>query len=152
VRTGRVIREAIVDDIPVLVEMGMRFAQSDAYKRFVRDNPVQFEEMARMLITSGLGVILVLEKNGCVEGMIGMLCTPHFLSGDMFAGEICWWINPEHRGDGVRLMKFAETWAREHGALSIQMVAPNERVGRLYKRMGYQQTEVSYQKQFDTFA
>lgn len=146
------IREATIDDIPVLVAMGMRFAQSDAYKRFVRDNPVQFEEMARMLITSGLGVMLVLEKNGCVEGMIGMLCTPHFLSGDMFAGEICWWINPEHRGDGVRLMKFAETWAREHGALSIQMVAPNERVGRLYERMGYQQTEVSYQKQFDAFA
>ena len=146
VRTGRVIREATVDDIPVLVAMGMRFAQSDAYKHIVRDNPVQFEKMARMLITSGLGVMLVLEKNGCVEGMIGMLCTPHFLSGDMFAGEICWWINPEHRGDGVRLMRSAETWAREQGALSIQMVAPNERVGSLYERMGYQQTETSYQK------
>ena len=145
-RTGRVIREATVDDIPILVEMGMRFAQSDAYKHIVRDNPVQFEVMAQMLITSGLGVMLVLEKNGRVEGMIGMLCTPHFLSGDMFAGEICWWINPEHRGDGVRLMKFAETWAREHGALSIQMVAPNERVGRFYERMGYQQIETSYQK------
>ena len=142
-----VIREATIEDIPALVEMGMRFAQSEAYKHILRDNPVQFESMARMLITSESSVMLVLEKNGHVEGMIGMLCTPHFLSGDMFAGEVCWWINPEHRGNGVRLMKSAEDWSREHGATSIQMVAPNERVGRLYERLGYKLTEMSYQKQ-----
>jgi GNAT superfamily N-acetyltransferase len=141
-----VIREATLDDVPVLVDMGMRFAQSDAYNQVLRDNPVQIEQMARMLITSAVGFMLVLEKAGHIEGMIGMLCTPHFLSGDMFAGEICWWVNPEHRGDGVRLMRSAESLAHERGATTIQMIAPDERVGRFYERLGYRRIDTSYQK------
>ena len=140
------IRTATLEDIPSLVDMGMRFAQSDAYRHILRDNPAQIESMAHMLVTKDTCTMLVLEKDGHIEGMIGMICTPHFLSGDMFAGEICWWVNPDHRGDGIRLMKAAETWAKSRNALTIQMVAPNERVGRLYERLGYTQTETSYQK------
>ncbi len=146
VRTGVVIREATLEDVPTLVAMGRQFAQSATYRDVVRDNPEQMTVMAQTLITSDVGIMLVLERDGQLNGMIGMICMPHFLSGDVFAGEICWWVNPGHRGDGLHLMKAAEAWAQARGAKTIQMIAPNDRVGRLYERMGYRRTETTYQK------
>ena len=45
--------------------------------------------------------------------------------------------------DGVSLE--AEKWARQSGAARMQMIAPNERVGRFYRRLGYDHIESNYQ-------
>jgi GNAT superfamily N-acetyltransferase len=65
------------------------------------------------------------------------------------AFEVVWWVEPEARGDGVRLLRAAEDWAIEQGIGKMQMVAPNERVGALYERMGYLPVETSYQRTLD---
>ena len=140
------IREATLEDIPAMVEMGQRFARIDPYKDILHENPEQMAAMGTSLIESESGIILVLEREGSLIGMIGMVCSPHFISGEMFSGEVFWWVDQEHRGNGVRLMKAAEKWSREHGAKTMQMIAPTERVGRLYTRMGYFPTEISFQK------
>ncbi len=139
------IRAATLEDVPRIVEMGQRFREL-IYRDLLADNPVQMRAISERLISGDDSVILVVEKFDRVIGMIGMMLFDHFLSAERVAGEVAWWIEPEDRGDGLRLLLAAETWARDNGAQKIQMIAPNERVGKLYRRLGYMPIETAYQK------
>jgi histone acetyltransferase (RNA polymerase elongator complex component) len=57
-----------------------------------------------------------------------------------------WWVEPEHRGAGVRLVREAEKRAKEAGAQRIQMIAPTKQVGAIYERLGYAFIESAYGK------
>ena len=139
------IRHATLDDVPAITAMGGQLIQSE-YREILRENPAQMADVAIRLIESESGAVLVDEVNDAVVGMIGMFSTPHLLTGEIVAGELFWWVDPLHRGRGLRLLKQAEQWAHAKGATRIQMVAPNDRVGQLYARMGYLRMETSYQK------
>jgi hypothetical protein len=43
-------------------------------------------------------------------------------------------------------LRAAEDEARRCGAKSMQMIAPDPRVGKLYERIGYSYIESSYQR------
>jgi GNAT superfamily N-acetyltransferase len=147
VRTDRVIRPATHEDVPALVVMGQQFARTEMYRDVLHESPEQMAIVAGNLIEHESGTVLVLERDGILVGMIGIVCTLHFLSGEMYAGEVFWWVTPGQRGDGVRLLRAAESWAIEHGAKTLQMIAPTERVGQFYDRMGFTRMEISYQKE-----
>lgn len=139
------IRQAELADIPRIVEMGQRF-RNEIYRDLLADNPVQMRAFAERLVSNSDSVILVSEHNARVVGMIGMMGFDHMLSAERIAGEVAWWVDPESRGEGRRLVLSAEEWAIENGAVKVQMVAPNLRVGNVYRRMGYAQMEIGYQK------
>jgi len=150
VRATRVIRPATHEDVPALVVMGQQFARTEMYRDSLYENPDQITVVMTSLIANEGGTILVLESKDVLIGMMGIICTPHFLSAEMCASEIFWWVTPGHRGDGVRLLRAAELWAKECGATKLQMVAPTERVGRFYDRMGFTRIETGYQKALNT--
>jgi GNAT superfamily N-acetyltransferase len=79
-------------------------------------------------------------------GMIGVHIFNHPMSGEKIGCEAFWWVEPEARGGGLGLLKRGEAWLKAMGAKRIQMIAPNERVARLYRRRGYSKTEEHYQK------
>ncbi len=89
---------------------------------------------------------IFLSGNGTPTGMIAMLAYDHPFSGERIAFEVVWWVDPEARGDGLRLLRAAEEWARDQGIKKMQMIAPNERVGVLYQRLGYLPVETSFQR------
>ena len=149
-RTGRVIRLATHADVPALVVMGQQFARTEMYRDSLYENPDQITVLMTSLIDHESGMILALESEGVLVGMMGIICTPHFLSAEMCASEIFWWVTPGHRGDGVRLLRAAESWAKECVATKLQMIAPTERVGRFYDRMGFTRIETGYQKALNT--
>ena len=134
-------------DTPALVAMGQQFLQTEMYRDVIQQNPAQMAIVVENLIEHEGGAILVLERDGILVGMIGIICTVHFLSGELCAGEVFWWVTPGHRGDGVRLLKAAESWAVVRGAKKLQMIAPTERVGQFYERMGFTRIEIAYQKE-----
>lgn len=142
--TQAVIRLARTDEVQRLVEMGERFHRESSYKEHVTHNHEQMIALATQLVAAGN--ILVMECDGELVGMIGFMVLPHFLSGEVLGMEVFWWLEPEHRGEGRLLLKAAEDLARERGAKRMQMIAPNERVGILYKRIGYTFVESAYQK------
>lgn len=142
------IREATAIDVPRLVAMGCEFLHTTAYRDFLDDNPMQMATLADHLIGSDQGVVLVADHGGELTGMIGLLVAPHHLSAEPVAMEAFWWASTP--GDGVRLLKASEDWARAQGAVAMQMVAPDERVGALYARMGYQLIEHGYMRRFDS--
>lgn len=138
------IRNAIDGDLDRLVEMGLRFHGETDYKDHLKANPEQMRAIAKQLADAG--GLLVSERSGVVVGMIGFVLFPHFLSGEVVAGEVFWWVEPEHRGEGIKLLKEAEKRAESAGASRMQMIAPNDHVATVYKRLGYEFVESAYQR------
>ena len=140
------IRDAQKADIGRMVDMGQRFRKDTCYDKYLRDNPERMAELCETLISKG--TLIVSEKEGEIIGMLGFIIYPHFISGDIFAGEVFWWVEPEHRGEGLRLLKEMKSRARAAGAKFYQMIAPNEseaKVVRLYRRLGCELVESTYQ-------
>jgi GNAT superfamily N-acetyltransferase len=138
------IRPAVTSDIPRLVEMGQRFRAESSYNEYLSDNPEKMAELGTTLIAHN--GILVSQRNDKLVGMLGIVLHSHFISGERMAGEVFWWVEPEYRGEGIKLVSETEKRARMAGAKHIQMVAPNDQVGNVYRRMGYQFVESTFQK------
>jgi GNAT superfamily N-acetyltransferase len=140
---GVVIREASIDDVPRIVEMGLRFIRETVYAGRIAENPARMAALAEQLIAGSS--MFVAEREGVVVGMTGALFFEHPLSGEPFASELFWWVEPEARGSlGVRLLRRLVEWARARGAVALTMIAPTPAVEALYERLGMERVEVSY--------
>lgn len=152
------VREATMDDVDALVAMAQRFYPESPYPHIYGDMPK--EQAAGLVIVAmqGLashgvapGIMLVAEEDGELTGMVCMFLDAATFTPNVIAGEIVWWVEPEHRGGAtaVRLLKAAEDTAKARGANVIRMAALStspEQAGKLYERMGYAPTEVYYTK------
>jgi RimJ/RimL family protein N-acetyltransferase len=138
-----IVRDAVREDLPRLVEMGRNFREGSSYDSKLADNPEKMYQLGETLLAQkGL---LLMERGGEVVGMLGFLIHSHFISGDIMAGEVFWWVEPSHRRDGVRLLKEMMRRGRAAGAKYIQMVAPNDKVANFYRRMGMSFVESTFQ-------
>jgi GNAT superfamily N-acetyltransferase len=139
----------VVNDIPALLDMGMRFHEGSGYSRLIQPSKQKVAETLRFLIESDSGMVFVDDREGIIVGAIlGMLVT-HFVSGEITAAELSWWVDEDYRGfSGPRLLQRLEDEAKAKGAKSISAVEPpgNPVVGALYQRRGYELTEKSYMK------
>lgn len=146
---GTVIRAATSADLDAIVTMAQAFLRETPYGTQIGTNPDRLRNFAAGLLEKDGAAIALAEIDGAVVGMIALWCFPHPFSGERIAAELVWWVNPETRGSaGVRLLKWAEAWARDQGAVALQMVAPTDRIGDFYARVGYERIEVSYQRRF----
>lgn len=143
------IRVATVEDVPRIVEMGLRFLASSAYGHQLAQNADQIGVTAAAMIAHPDGEIFVAEAaDQSLVGMIVVFIYPHPLSGERVAGELCWWVEPMARGrvSGARLLAHAEAWAVAQKADVFQMMAPTEAVGRIYEKRQYEKLETHYQR------
>lgn len=129
-----------------ILEMANRFVSESKYAEFVSIDPGQLLKSVVDIVSNPEGVGFVSEREGRTNGMIALLIYAHPYSGIRTAFEVVWWVDPEARGCGMRLLSAAEKWAKENGAEAMQMVAPTEKVGHLYERLGYKPVETSYQR------
>lgn len=137
------VRLATAADIPRLVEMGRRFRSESTYSKYLADNPERMAQLGHMLLEKD-GLLLA-ERNEQTVGMLGFIIHSHFISGELVAGEVFWWMEPEYRGDGLKLVEEAKRRARLAGAKYLHMIAPSERVARLYRHLGYEFVESTHQ-------
>lgn len=147
------IREATIDDVPQLVEMGRRFRASTQYASIVSENPQQMADTATNLITQDNGVIWVAEdRGGCLVGMLGLVLFCHPMSGELTVGELFWWSDAP--AIGMRLFRRGKQWAQSTGATKFQMTQPEteQRLTALYERLGFQRVEVAWQIDLEAVA
>lgn len=139
------LRRAEEADVPAIVAMGARFIDAE-YPGAIRFSAEGIGTLARNLIAGG-GVVLVAEAIAPV-GMMALSTYLHPMSGERIATEIVWWMDPDARGGRAALKLFAagEAWAREQGAVKLQMIAPSDKVGQFYERLGFERIEVHYQR------
>ncbi len=142
------IRDATHDDIPVMVEMGKRFADAARLEQIAGVDEASLRFTLQHLIDSDNGILLTGE--GCVAG--GMVVPAYWNAHHLTGQELFWWVDPEHRGVGVLLLDALENTAREMGAKSWGMITLDairpKATGRLYERRGYRLTEHAYVKVF----
>ena len=72
-------------------------------------------------------------------------------TGEMLATEFFWFVNPESRGSGLKLLKVFEKWAKEKGCKKVIMVhlsdSMPEKIRNIYLRFGYKVAETHYIKE-----
>lgn len=140
-----VIRDAREEDLSRIVDMGLNFRKLTSYATHLGENKEKMHELASQLLSKD--GLLVLENCNEIIGMLGFIVYSHFISGDLIAGEVFWWVEPEHRGHGNMLLDEMERRAKQRGAKFAQMIAPNPWVARYYNRRGYQFVESTHQKE-----
>lgn len=142
------IREATAADVPAIVAMGLRFLASAPYGGKLTPDPVVMAAFTTRLIDAPEAAWFVVERDGALIGMLALFLYAHPFSGQRVANELCWWMEPAHRGARValRLLAQGEAWARAHGAELLQMIAPTDHVAHFYERTGFERTEVHYQR------
>lgn len=142
------MRVANRNDVARIVEMGERFISGTSYRDFLPINRTALDALVSGMIGKTNCVIFVQEKDGQIIGMLGMHIYQHPMSGERVAAEAFWWVEPEHRKSSVGsdLFDHGEAWAKVNAAAKIQMIAPNDRVGALYRARGYTKFEEQYQK------
>jgi predicted N-acetyltransferase YhbS len=90
---------------------------------------------------------LVAEQDGKIVGtIVGMIGDVLFGKGRM-AQEMVWYVYPQNRGCGIRLIKSFESIAKDLGCDSLLMWGmQNDKSNDYYIRSGYKHIQNSYQK------
>lgn len=144
-----ILRLATGEDRDAVVELAMHFYRSTPYASLLT---VDREFLiAQFIAAMEHGVVLVAETEHPPElvGFLVLIAAIHALSGDRFAEEIGWWVEPAHRYGtlGPQLLRRAEEWARANGCVFLKMIAPEgSDVGRFYEQQGYRAIETAYFK------
>ena len=142
-----VIRAATLDDVDAIAALGQRFLAQSVYHGRLADNPTRVRALATQLIEAPAGEVFVAAADGALVGMLALVAYAHHLSGEWVAGEVAWWVDRDHRGLGLRLLRAAERWARTQGAIRFELIAPTPDVETLYARLGYVPVERTFQRE-----
>lgn len=132
------IRQATRADMPFLQDVARQFWAITPYCVGEVD-PQAVEDMVGGLI-DGNGVVFRHD-----HGAIGGFVSPLWMRSDVLvASELFWWAER----DGLPLLRAFEGWAREQGAVAVNMIglANHERAARIYERRGYAPVETVYRR------
>ena len=147
-----ILREATPADRDQVVALALRFHGATPYAQLLVIERTRVEALFAVALATG--VVLVAEAEHTAEGgelvaFLALAALEHTLSGERYAEEIAWWVEPRYRDGtiGPRLLALAEAWARADGCAFIKMVAPvGTAVGTFYDRRGYHPIETAWMK------
>lgn len=143
------IREAVVDDTPRLVEMGAAFFDLTPYRNVTVFDDRSFEASLHRYMASPDWSVRVLDHRGAAAGMAISVVYPLYFNESHRTGqEMVWWVEPERRGRGMELHFEMERWARGQGARSFSMGAVaglrDDTLAEAYRHQGYQRSETMF--------
>lgn len=149
-----IIRPATVDDRDAVTTLALRFHASSPYARLLKVDAVLVGVLFDLALEQGTVIVGELESYDgaalrALVGFIALVALEHTVSGDRYAEEVAWWVEPAHRVGllGPRLLRRAEGWAVTHGCAFLKMAAPaGTDVGAFYERQGYAAIETAYMK------
>lgn len=138
------IRHANTGDIPVLIELGMRMYLESQYADTSPFDEQKCADLAKQLIGSPVGCVLVAEKDGQIVGWMAGGIGEQWFSRKLMAFEYGLFIAPGQRGGSAapRMVKAFIAWAKNNGAAVVNMGITTgvheERTGTTYERLGLQ--------------
>jgi GNAT superfamily N-acetyltransferase len=145
------IREALVSEVRAVTTFMTKFEDCTRFVKVDIDHASKVYEKA---ISEKTGAMLILtDESGLVENMIGGLgCMKgydlHYPR--LIAIETFWYVTPEQRGSGLKLIKAFEAWAKRNDCDACAMIhladSFEERLPKLYERLGYELAEQHFVK------
>lgn len=136
------VREATLDDVPLIVEVGRVVHANSVYADIEYDDE-SAARTAAALIEAEDGLVMVSRSAFIMAGLVPM----HFNHAIKQCIEIAF-----GGPGGGQLIEAAKEWARERGA--VRFVAANEAnehfdgMDRIYRRYGLQPSATAYQELF----
>jgi GNAT superfamily N-acetyltransferase len=142
------VRSLAVSELPRLAECAREFYQSSRFLRHF--DMARFEQLWTGLLATGTGTIFALVDDGRIVGTLGGVMYPETYSDELIAQEFFWFCQSEHRGQGLKLYRAFEQWARKGGCSQVRMAhlsdSMPEKLKRVYARLGFEEVETSYAK------
>jgi len=147
------IRDAVAEDVVDLVVLGKQFVkESNNQKLLGWSMKKVYDSLHNAIERDDLGVF-VLCCGGETVGMLVCFIAPCFFSDALQAGELVWYVDPEHRGSrkSIEMLIVFEDWAKERGAvccnmMNLEVLSP-EKTAKFYTRRGYTLTENTFIKE-----
>lgn len=103
------------------------------------------------LVSAGIAVFFVMEKDGEMIGGLGALKAPDLHYNRIMAVETFWFVSPQHRGQGLQLFDAFEQWGAENGCNALAMIHMADSypaaLEKFYARKGYKLAEKHYIKE-----
>jgi GNAT superfamily N-acetyltransferase len=140
------IRDATIEDLDAIVAMGEDFLKGSLFGHHIPTRPTALRAFAERLVTMEDATILLALEGDLPVGMLALVVWVNPMFDERVATEFAWWVHPDRRGIGVRLLKRGTQWGKDHGATALQMGAPNDKVARFYEACGFELVEMLYQK------
>lgn len=116
------------------------------------DSGIFMSTMARLGESGRLGAIGLFCDDNLVGVLLGMI-SGHFLTRDLIAQEIMWWVTPDarHGSQSLRMVAEFEKWAKEFGASAVIMASfvetdGDDRLSAIYERREYRKIETHFFK------
>lgn len=139
------------EELPAATEVLHRFYEEGKLPGKMSDE--SFVRSWGSFLRSDTGTIIAEKEDGKITGLLGAILFPDLNNGDLVATEAFWYVDPQHRGGGIKLFNRFEEWGKARGAKRLIMVhllsSMPEALNRFYKRRGYRPVEVNYVKEID---
>ena len=144
-----VVRRLTIDDVEALLPLASLFwAEGRLPGSFNADT---FRATWGRFLDLGIGHILGLSSGERLVGAPGFLVAPDPNDGALVAQETFWYVEPESRGSGLRLLRAFEDEALALGVKRVLVAHLKEINGpelkRIYEHRGYRETETTYMKE-----
>lgn len=142
------IKQAFGSDIRRVTEMASHFSEHTDH---VLVDVNHATTMYTGFIGSGEGVMFYMEKDGEITGGIGGICAPDLHHPRVIAVETFWFVLPEHRGGGIKLLERFELWAKDKKCDLVALIHLSDSypdiLEKIYLRRGYSLVEKHYLKE-----
>lgn len=136
------IRQAVLADRFQMIRLGRKFLEASG--EALPFDPAYAENTAKLYIGDDDRLALVMDAGAGPVGLLLAFVCWHELAPLRVAQERLWWIEPAYRGHGRLMIDAYRAWAQERGADLFGLSARDERVGRLYGRLGLKPAESSW--------
>lgn len=141
------IRNATIDDVDALVELGeMMHAESPRFRTLTYD-PVKVAGVVQYLLHDPAAQVLVAEHEAQIVGMLAGIIVEHFFGPDCYATDYVFYVHPAYRGTSAapRLYRAWEELLKADGrvkevSLGISTEIHPERTRRFYEHLGFRET------------
>lgn len=142
------VKELKAEELPQAAEIGLKFWQEGALPGQLK--PEVFVKNWTFLIGNGMGRIFGLYEDDMLVGALGSIVAPDLNDGEITATECFWFVDPNKRGNGVRLLLHFVDYAKEIGCVRVNMVhlfnKHADKLQKLYSKLGFSPVETHYIK------
>lgn len=147
------LKLATLADLQSYSQLTRSFYEESPFYPSVSYNPTLVEDLLHVAVESNYEKVLVLllvDNSTPVGLLIGYATTTPF-SHDLIASELAWYVSPNYRGQrkALDLVYAYEEWAKRIGCkhISMSLLTTLTDATKLYERLGYKKTEISFMKE-----
>ena len=144
-----IVRNANLEDYDLVTPLGIEFIKNSPMGHVDFDE-YSFKSLFESMVKGGSFWVLV--SGDEVVGICGALAFPLYFNSDyLLAQELFWYVDPDHRGSGYKLLNSLEEWAKDEGVHTIHMFALEDKsietMKKVYAKKGYHPIERTFSKE-----